>query len=162
MSSALLSLLSAARTLLEAIPEWRLGTHHRRLRERLVGQIDSLFAENGIIDFPAAVMHDLRARYRSQTDIKIDMYPVMRREGEVLWVSAWLSVRPPAVAFGSEQFKTALGALPLMAREVYRLHLIEGRCLQEVARKLGLTGAEVEGQLALALRGLHEQLFSRN
>lgn len=157
-----LSLLRDARNLLAALPSWRLDSVHRRSRDDLLIRIEHLLDRNEVAEAPAALVHDLRARWRAQADIKIDSHPIIRRDGDVIWVSAWLLGRADQSPFDAERFIIALAELPLMAREVYRLHRVQGRSLGEVARELGIATAEVETQLALALCGLHERLFGQS
>lgn len=157
-----LSLLRASRNLLTALPSWRLGSGHRRSRRELVIRIDNLLDQNGVADVPAGLLHDLRARWRAQADIKIDSHPTIMRDGDDIWISAWLLGRPDWSRFDAGQFMAALADLPLMAREVYRLHRVLGRPLDEVALELGITMADAEAQMALALYGLHDRLFGQS
>ena len=58
---------------------------------------------------------------------------------------------PPFITFYPA---IALAALPLMAREVYWLSAVEGLDHGAIARRLGLSVAEVEALLAEAIVGL--------
>lgn len=69
--------------------------------------------------------------------------------------------QPARAPIDPERFREALGSLPIMAREVYRLHRIDGQSLAETGRQLGLDPATTEVQLFEALRGLHERLHSK-
>ena len=58
-----------------------------------------------------------------------------------------------------QAFLHALDSLATMDRQVYILHRVEGRTIDAVAQRLGLTRDEVEALLVAALRTLHKILY---
>jgi DNA-directed RNA polymerase specialized sigma24 family protein len=110
---------------------------------------------------PGNLIEAVHVQWWDLTDVEIDRDAMTRHDERGAWVCAWLLAQPASVPLDPGQFGDALGALPLMAREVYRLHRIEGQSLAETGRQLGLDQAATEAQLFEALRGLHERLYPR-
>ncbi|PBN41372.1 hypothetical protein SxD43FB_22125 [Sphingobium sp. D43FB] len=58
-------------------------------------------------------------------------------------------------------FLQALNSLPVMEREVYVLHRVEGRTIDEIGERLFCPTEEAEALFFAALRGLHERIYGR-
>ena len=66
-----------------------------------------------------------------------------------------------ATPINRQAFRHALDSLPLMQREVYFLHRVEARTLEEIAKRLGLPVQEIEALFFAALRGLHAKIYGQ-
>lgn len=67
----------------------------------------------------------------------------------------------PATPINRQAFRLALDSLPLMQREVYILHRVEARTLEEIAERLGLPLREIEALFFAALRRFHAEIYGQ-
>lgn len=155
------ALLSSARDLIARIPSWRVTASDRSAATALLDDIDRWLSDRTLTVVPGNLIEAVRAQWRDLTDVEIDTDAMTRHDERGAWVRAWLLAQSASFPLDPDRFCDALGSLPLMAREVYRLHRIEGQSLAETGRQLGLDPAVTEAQLFGALRGLHEMLYPR-
>lgn len=125
----------------------------------LLDRIDQLLSNRESMAEPKDLVAGVSARWRDVPNVDIDTNAATRQDDRGSWVCAWLLAQPACPPIDRERFRDALDSLPLLAREVYRLHRIEGKSLAETGRQLGLDPAATEAQLFEALRGLHERLY---
>lgn len=157
--SSALALLCAARNLIARFPLWRLTASDRAGVRDMVARIDELLKAAEIVDVSVERAVGLPSHWQETPDVRLDDGPIVRVNSQGVWISAWLLVGPARESPTTEQFEDALALLPVMAREVYMLHRVEGLALKNVARRLGLRLEEVELQLSEALRCLHRLLY---
>ncbi|MEJ7934467.1 sigma factor-like helix-turn-helix DNA-binding protein [Sphingobium sp. AN558] len=156
---SVLALLREAREFIDAIPPLALLNAPRRSGRMLVAKIDNLFAAKSWQKASVEAVDEVRARWGQESAIRVDDGAITQADAAGLWVSGWLLAGRAADSIDVEAFRRALDSLPLMAREVYQLHRIEGRALGEVAQRLGMSSDEVETLLFVALRGLHARIY---
>ena len=157
--SSALALLCAARNLIIGFPSWRLTAVDRAGVRDMVGRIDELLKAAEIVDVPVGRAVALPAHWQEMPGVRLDKGPIACADIQGLWISAWLLVGSAVERPTVEQFKDALAVLPIMAREVYMLHRVEGLGLADAAKRLGLRPEEAEMQLSEALRCLHRLLY---
>ena len=155
---SVLALLRESREFINAIPPLALLNAPRRGGRMLVAKIDDLLATQSWQNASAEAVEEVRTRWGHESAIRVDDNAITQADAAGLWVSGWLLAARAADPVDVEAFRRALDSLPLMAREVYRLHRVEGRGLDEVAQRLGMFSHEVETLLFAALRGLHAHI----
>ncbi|MBA4091029.1 MAG: hypothetical protein C0494_10605 [Sphingobium sp.] len=155
------ALLCAARDIIARIPSWRVTATDRCAAMDLLDRIDRELNQGALSVASAEIVEGVRSQWRELPDVEIDNKPMSRHDDRGLWVRAWLLAQPAGSSIDQERFREAFGSLPIMAREVYRLHRIEGKSLAETGKQLGLDPAAAEVQLFEALRGLHERLYPK-
>lgn len=155
------ALLCATRDIISRIPSWRVTAADRCAAMDLLERIDRELNQAPLSVASAEIVEGVHSQWRDLPDVEIDKEPMSRHDDRGLWVRAWLLAQPAGAPIDQERFREALGALPIMAREVYRLHRIEGHSLAETGKQLGLDPAAAELQLFEALRGLHERLYAK-
>ena len=155
------ALLQAARDFIAVIPPLALLNGPRRSGQRLVADIDRFLVEAPWQEAPPDIVEEVRARWRGEATIHVDDHAVMRSNTQGLWIGAWVRVGSSVQPLDGQQFRQALDSLPLMQREVYILHRVEGRTLEEIAKRLGLTALEIEALFFAALRGLHAAIYGQ-
>jgi len=155
------ALLQAARDFIADIPPLALLNAPRRSGRKLVGEIDRLLEATPWKAAPPDIVEEARERWQEESAIRIDEDTMMRSDAKGLWISAWLLAGPAVQSVDRQQFRQALDSLPLMQREVYVLHRVEDRPLDEIAERLGLAFAEVEALFFEALRSLHAAIYGR-
>lgn len=149
------ALLKAARDFIAAIPPLALLNAPRRSGRMLVAEIDRFLDNAPSQEVPSDIVEEARDRWRESAAIRIDDDASMRSDAKGLWISAWVLAGPPVQSAGTRQFRQALDSLPLLQREVYILHRVEGRTLDDIAQRLGLTLEDTQAQFFAALRSLH-------
>lgn len=155
------ALLQAARDFIGEIPPLALLNGPRRNGQRLVADIDRFLVEALWQEAPPDIVEGVRARWRGEATIQVDDHAVMCSNSQGLWISAWVRVGSCVQSLDGQQFRQALNSLPLMQREVYVLHRVEGRPLEEIAERLGLPLPEIEALFFAALRGLHAKIYGQ-
>lgn len=155
-----IALLRAARAFILRVPFWRRTNVDTCAAGDLVRGMGKLLPER--VDHPALRRQgDAVVCLPSQHRDQVRRSEKTLHDARGIWVRAWLLAKPAPPAFQSDEFLEALDALPHMAREVYRLHRIEGMSGAEIGDQLGLEPGQVDALLFEALRRLHEQLYSR-
>ncbi|MEG8222335.1 hypothetical protein OSJ57_17155 [Sphingomonas sp. HH69] len=152
------ALLEAARSFIADIPPLVLLNAPRRTGRMLVAQIDRYLDTAPRQDAPPVVIEDARERWRSEAGIRIEDDAMMRADGRGVWISAWVLTGPALQPTEPETFRQALNSLPVMEREVYVLHRVEGRTMDEIAQRLSCTVENAEALFFAALRGLYERI----
>jgi len=153
------ALLEAAHSFIADIPPLVLLNAPRRTGRMLVAQIDRYLDTAPRQDAPPDVIEDARERWRSEAGIRIEDDAMMRADGRDIWISAWVLTGPALQPTEPETFRQALNSLPVMEREVYVLHRVEGRTMDEIAQRLSCTVENAEALFFAALRGLHERIY---
>ncbi len=155
------ALLEAARSFIADIPPLALLNAPRRTGRMLVAQIDRYLETAPRQDVPPDVIEDMRERWRGEKGIRIEDDAMMRGDGRGIWISAWVLAGPALQPIDVQTFRQALNSLPVMEREVYVLHRVEGRTMDEIGERLSCPKEEVEALFFAALRGLHERIYGR-
>ena len=154
-----LALLWSARNLIARIPSWRLIAADRSAALDLMDRLDLLLNGSAFSEARDDFVGEVRENWRDLPDIEVEESALTRQDERGLWVCAWLLTGPANTSLDPEEFRDALASLPLMAREVYRLHRIDWHSLEETGRQLGLDLVSAQAQLSQALRKLHERLY---
>lgn len=154
-----LELLRAAHSFIGRILP-RLSPAERQERTYLLAKIVALVREDGLSEASPALVHEARSRWMDMPIVRIDDRARIHGDVRGLWISAWLLLDAGNPPVSQAQFREALGALSIMAREVYTLRRVDGLAFDDIARRLGLDASEVEGLFFDALRGLHQQIHS--
>ncbi|WP_261935121.1 sigma factor-like helix-turn-helix DNA-binding protein [Sphingomonas bisphenolicum] len=141
------ALLCAARDLIARIRSWRVTATDRSAAAELLDSIDRVLNDQNMTVGTEDMVEIVRAQWRDLPEVEIDSDAVTRHDQRASWVRAWLLAQPARAPIDPERFREALGSLPIMAREVYRLHRIDGQSLAETGRQLGLDPATTEVQL---------------
>ncbi|MDX3908199.1 MAG: sigma factor-like helix-turn-helix DNA-binding protein [Sphingobium sp.] len=155
------ALLQAARDFIAEIPPLALLNAPRRSGRKLVEDIDRLL---DTLPWKAAlpdILEETRERWQDEHRVRIDNDATMRSDAKGLWISAWVLAGPPVQSLDPQQFRKALDTLPVMQREVYVLHRIEGQPLSKIADRLGLTVGQSTALFVAALRSLHGAIHGR-
>ncbi|CAN5221060.1 hypothetical protein BH11PSE5_BH11PSE5_23990 [soil metagenome] len=153
-----LEVLGAARAcIVTCLSDLSAGTPSKSVA--VVAKIDALIARAGVNTAPGDLVEELRARWRPVAAVRFEEAAVMQADASGLWVSAWLLTPQGTPPLALQTFKAALAALPLMAREVYTLHRMDGCSFDEIADRLGLAPSDVEKLFFEALRTLHLQIY---
>tara|TARA_R110000868_G_scaffold89729_3_gene249618 strand:+ start:925 stop:1419 length:495 start_codon:yes stop_codon:yes gene_type:complete len=155
------ALLEAARSFIADIPPLALLNAPRRTGRMLVARIDRYLETAPRQDAPRDVIKETRERWRGEAGIRIDDDAMMRGDGRGIWISAWVLAGPAVQSFDRATFLQALNSLPVMEREVYVLHRVEGRTIDEIGERLFCPTEEAEALFFAALRGLHERIYGR-
>lgn len=155
------ALLEAARSFIADIPPLALLNAPRRTGRMLVARIDRYLETAPKQDAPSDVIEDTRARWRGETGIRIEDDAMIRGDARGVWISAWVLAGPALQSFDRATFLQALNDLPAMEREVYVLHRVEGRTMDEIAERLSCPVEDAEALFFAALRGLHERIYGR-
>ena len=155
------ALLQAARDFIAVIPPLALLNGARRSGRKLVGDIDRFRRDALWQEAPPDIVEEVRARWRGDPAIHVDDHAVMRSDSQGLWISAWVRVGSCVQSLDGQQFRQALDSLPLMQREVYVLHRVEARTLEEIAERVGLPLREIEALFFAALGGLHAEIYGQ-
>ncbi|WP_416463852.1 RNA polymerase sigma factor [Sphingomonas sp. VDB2] len=156
--SSVQELLQAARDFIADIPPLALLNAPRRRGRKLVIDIDQVLAAAPWKAAPVDLLEDARKHWQGRA-IQIDDDAVMRADAAGLWVGAWVLAAPPITTISTIGFRTALDALPIMEREVYVLHRVEGRPFSYLAERLGITIGQAETLLLNALHQLHVAIY---
>lgn len=152
------ALLAAARAFITDIPPLALLNAPRRTAKKLVADIDRLLASASSRQASPEIIDEARSRWTDE-GIRIDDDAIMQADARGFWVSAWLLAAPAVPAIETLAFREALERLPLMEREVYLLHRVDGRSLDEIAERLGVARTDTEALFFNALRHLHERIY---
>lgn len=151
--------LRAAQAIIATISFDGLGAEERQDCSAVAACINHLLSHVAGATASPAIVAALRMRWREQPAVRIDEGALARIEPTGLWVMGWLLAEEVPEPIEEGAFNVALGALPVMAREVYLLHRVDGREMSDIAFRLGLAPVEVERLLFDALRGLHKHIY---
>ncbi len=155
------ALLEAARSFIADIPPLALLNAPRRTGRMLMARIDRYLETAPRQDAPPDVIADTRERWRGEAGIRIEDDAMMRGDGRGIWISAWVRAGPAVQSFDRTTFLQALHDLPVMEREVFILHRVEGRTMEEIGERLSCPTEDAEALFFAALRGLHARIYGR-
>lgn len=153
------ALLRATLAFLNATPDAVLGQEAIQSRVALAAIIDAHLSDAGLIEPAQDIIDIARRRWGAEGRVRIDATPAVRLAHDGIWVSAWLSCGEKIVAgetLQGERLQSAIAALPIMTREVFILHRIEGLDIPDIANRLALRPSAVRRHFANALIGMLE------
>lgn len=116
------------------------------LRNRVDGDSDAWASSDLIMDARRRWKGDYRVRFDDEAQLRSD------RDG--LWLSGWLLAGRGLTTsdpIEPQRLMAALGAVPVMAREVYLLHQRDDLDFPAIALRLGIGTDAVRRELATAL-----------
>ncbi|MCW6536922.1 RNA polymerase sigma factor [Sphingomonas lycopersici] len=126
------------------------------LRHLLAGSTSRPPLPANPIFLPSDLLAITRAIWALDHRVCIDEHPAVRVDRYGMWIGAWLHAG--SVPIGADRLADAISALPLLAREIYLLHVRDRLGLDAIASRLGVPESEVRIILADALMLLDRHL----